>query len=623
MKIRKWSALLLVLLMIASLFLSGCFGKKKKGDRYEDLYYTIDDGGVTINACEESATGKLSIPNKIEGKPVTYIRHNAFENCTALTEVVIPDSVTDIGQKAFLNCTALKAVTIGDGVPYVLESLFWGCTNLQKISIGAGVTEIFGGSSEDYYSSRTLDMWLFYENPALTHIEVDKNNAVYASQDGVLFNKKKTTLICYPESKKGAYTIPDGVTLIIYSAFSGCNEVTALTIPDSLLFEGYDVLMSDVHCNTQNDLSVIDRPGILSFTVSENHPQYTTVDGVLFDRDKEEILLFPRARTDAYTIPDHVTCIGISAFSGCDVTEVNFHQEVKTIRKNAFHNCDALTEVVIPDGLTSIGASSFYGCAKLTTVTIGDGKTVIGDKAFASCDALTIVTVGDGVQKFSFSMVSNCENLKTITLGAGVTEIVQDEMYYGDVAGLFETCSSLTTICVDEENAYYTTVDGVLFDKNMTTLLCCPPGRKGAYTIPDGVTIIGAAGFSGCAQLTDVTFSDVTVIREYAFVNCGLTSVTIPDTVTHLGEFAFSECKGLKTATVGSGLSQLKERSFLYCENLHTLYLDKNIQSIGEYAFAGCDKLTTVQYSGTVEESGKINVAAGNQTLSDSTWKCA
>ena len=192
--------------------------------------------------------------------------------------------------------------------------------------------------------------------------------------------------------------------------------------------------------------------------------------------------------------------------------------------------------------VTSIGNSAFFGCTDLTSVTIPNSVTSIGGSAFFGCTDLTSVTIPNSVTSIGGSA------------------------FYG--------CTGLTSIDVASDNSNYCSVDGVLFNKDKTTLIQYPGGKQGAYTIPNSVTSIGNYAFEICTGLTSVTIpNSVTSIGHYAFLYCrSLTSVTIPNSVTSIGYFAFSYCSGLTSVTIGNSVTSIGNGAFEDCKGLTDIY---------------------------------------------------
>ena len=296
-----------------------------------------------------------------------------------------------------------------------------------------------------------------------------------------------------------------------------------------------------------------------------------TIPGSVTSIDKDAFCFC--SSLTSVTIPDSVTSIGDSAFYGCEsLTSVTIPDSVTSIGSCAFYGCASLTSVTIPDSVTSIGGSAFYGCTSLTSVTIPDSVTSIGGSAFYNCKSLTSVTIPGSVTSIGWSAFYGCASLTSVTIPDSVTSI-------GNCA--FASCTSLTGIWVAEGNSHYANdASGVLFNKDKTTLVQCP-GAFAAYTIPNSVTSIGEYAFSHCTSLTSVTIpNSVTSIGEHAFSDCtSLTSVTISDSVTSIGEYAFYDCTSLTDVYYAGSEAQWKAISIssnrnddLLTANIHYNY---------------------------------------------------
>ncbi len=304
---------------------------------------------------------------------------------------------------------------------------------------------------------------------------------------------------------------------------------------------------------------------------------------------------------------------------------------VTTIGGSAFLGKTSLTNVTIPSSVTSMGSFAFSSCSNLTSVTIPNSCTSIGDHAFFLCSNLTSVAIPTGVTSIGGQAFSNCTSLTSVTIPSSVASI-------GTAA--FISCSSLAAITVDPSNGYYSSADGVLFNKNPTALLQFPAGKTGAYSIPSGVTSIGDSAFYTCRSLTSVTIpASVTSIGSDAFSDCNkLTSVTIPNSVTSIGTSAFSYCTDLASVSFEGNAPTTVGSDVFYNANVTVYYLSGTTGWAATFAgqptvmllpfiyTTTAGKITITGYTGTgnaVDIPTTINglpvTAIGNSAFSNKT----
>lgn len=309
---------------------------------------------------------------------------------------------------------------------------------------------------------------------------------------------------------------------------------------------------------------------------------------------------------------------------------------VTSIGDRAFSRCSGLTSVTIPDSVISIGDFAFAGCKDLVRVEIPDNVSSIGLSAFSDCESLRIIGVSamnpnfsvvDGVlynhDKTKLIQYPNGAAAEDFIIPNGTTTIGTSAFEHSKhLANLsipesvtsieekaFSDCIQLLAITVDGMNARYKSINGVLYDDDLFTLMQYPIGLKdNTYTIPNSVTAIGAGAFSGCGSLASVTIPvGVTSIGGYSFYGCnGLTDITIPDGVTHLGSHVFTECGGLSSITIPHGVTSIGDYAFAWCYGLEKVSIPNSVTSIGFSAFQGCESLIDVSIPGSVTSIGGL-----------------
>jgi len=377
------------------------YGSAPWASSQNNITSVVIEGSVTTIG-DNAFPGHLNLTSVTIGNSVTSIGRAAFSICRNLTSVTIGNSVTSIGDYAF-SSSGLTSITIPDLVKSIGGLAFSNCGDLTSVTIGASVT--------------TIGNDVFANCLELTAVNIDENNTNFVSDNGVLFNKAKTTLTFLPYGKAGAYTIPDGVTTVVDNAFSNRNKLTSVTIPASIInFGPLAAAGSSAPFSGCSELTEINVDG--------NNTNFASDNGVLFNKAKTTIIKYPGGKTGAYTIPNSVTSIGRSAFSGCaELTGVTIPNSVTSIENWAFADCTLLTEVTIPN-VTSIKDATFSGCTGLTSFTIPNSVKTIERQAFERCTGLTgAFTIPNSVTSIGSLAFQNCNKLTAITIGSSVTSI--------------------------------------------------------------------------------------------------------------------------------------------------------------------------------------------------------
>ena len=405
-------------------------------------------------------------------------------------------------------------------------------------------------------------------------------------------------------------TIPNSVTSIGNFAFYVCSSLTSITIPNSVTSIGdyaFYVCSSLTSITIPNSVTSIGDyafyacSSLTSINVSDNNKNYRSVDGVLFNKDKTELIQYPRKKEGtSYKIPNSVTNIEYCAFMECSLTSITIPEGVTSIGYEIFYGCSSLTSITIPDSVTSIGNKAFYDCSSLTNITIPNSVTSIEERAFENCSSLTNMTIPEGVKSIGNGAFNNCSSLTSITISESVKSIGN---------GAFNYCSSLISINVSDNNKNYTSIDGVLFNKDKTEIIRYPSVKEGtSYDIPNSVTSIWDNCFEDCSGLTSITIPEkVTSIGAHAFEDCSkLTSITIPEGVTSIGYETFYGCSSLTSITIPEGVTNIGDWAFWWCSSLTSITIPNSVTSIGKSAFLRCSKLTSITIPDSVTSIGNF-----------------
>jgi hypothetical protein len=554
----KFNTILIAIMMVTILL---CISSQVKAAQDGDYTYSIIEGKAQINGYTGPG-GDITIPSSLRGFPVTSIGDLAFQSCTGLTGIDIPQGVTSIGVAAFNGCTNLANISIPQGVLSIGEQAFGICTSLTDVYIPQGVEII---SSRAFISCtgltsinipesvQSIGSSTFNNCTALTTITVDVGNLFYQSIDGVLYNKAGNTLIMCP----GGLTtirIPEGVENIGRGAFFGCAAISSITIPQGvasieteafayctglirITFNSKTTTIYDSETTIPAITKII---GYDSSTAKDYAERYCREFGIIApEKTLKSIAITTPADKLTYFVGESLDLTGLvvtGIYSDYSVKT----ETITTVNISGFHSSRPIanqvltitvgdktttyaikiaapiftytildgqvqitryigsdTNVVIPSTLggitvTSIGEEAFIRCWSLTGIIMPSGLTSIGEHAFDGCSSLTSIAIPAGVISIGDYAFASCKGLTSIVIPSAVTSIGK---------GAFNGCTSLINVSVALDNLYYTSIDGVLYNKAGTILEACP-GGKTSVSIPADVTSIAASSFSGCTSLS-------------------------------------------------------------------------------------------------------------------------
>lgn len=538
-----------------------------------NLYYTSDNG-VLFNKDKselvaypaEKSDTSYTVPES-----VTYIQAQAFYGCTNLTSVSLTDNIYDMGSSVFSGCTNLTEVVLSENLSWIQGSTFSNCTSLKSVKIPSDVDTIYSSAFSGCASLESI-------------------------------------------------TIPKSVDLIEQYAFYDCNSLK------DIYYFGTETQWNkiDIEENSAGDGNGALKNATIHYNKTAEPFTYN------LNNDGKSVVIVKCDQTASeVTIPSKiddlpVTVIDNGAFMSCsNLTNITVPESVEEIRYSAFANCENLESVTIPKSVKFIGADAFYKCEKLTTIDIDEDNEnysfengVLFDKdktVLIQCVALnadTSYTVPSSVERINHYAFPLYVTTESITIPKSVKEISIDAFSFND----------LKSINVDSDNENYSSEDGVLFNKNKTTLLSYPAKKEGTnYSIPSSVEYIGASAFEESGAV-NVTMSDnVKRIGKHAFSACGkLESIKLSENVDRIENGLFAECIGLKSIDIPNKVKLIEKRAFEGCTNLNNVTTGKNVNTIENGAFVDCTSLTDVYYAGTENEWNKIAIGR-NASLTNAT----
>ncbi len=606
-------------------------------------YYITDADNHYVSVCSGPVmpTGDLAIPSTVSNGGINYtvteISDWAFYGCRDLTSVAIPESITSINHYAFSECSGLTSITIPKSVTSIGCTMVMDCNNLTAINVD---------SENENYSS---------------------------SEDGVLFNKDKTTLICCPAAKTGEYSIPEGVTTIGDYAFWGCVGLTSVIIPETVKSLGTAIFhactsLTSVHIpKSVNSIAFntfLECYNLTTIYVDSGNEKFSAENGVLFNKDKTTLFCYPAGKSGAYTIPESVSRINDASFYGCrNLTSVTIPNSITAISYVAFHGCSGLTTLTIPETVTVIERGAFEECTGLTSVNIPENVTKIGYEAFCYCSSLNSLSIPEKVTEIGSNAFNGVRHIVYSGEADGapwgasyINGSVEGDFVYADAEKTqlvayvgndsvviipntvksiddyaFQNCSTITSITIPESvetisgSAFYNcNIKNLTYNTDAIGTLFRYNTSLETVTIGDAITSIPDEMFQACHNLKSVNFgTSVKTIGAYAFNDCALTSLDIPNTVENIGDCAFNYNPNLLSVNIPASVKSFGDRvfsganiktisyntdafrpDFIDKTNLETVVIGDSVTSIPDNAFSGCSNLTSVTLGNSVEIIG-------------------
>ncbi len=588
------------------------------------FYYNANLVRITVS---ESNPNYCSIDGSLYSKDGTHLLRYATEQ----TDVIftVPNSVTAIGESAFSNCASIKSIILPNSVLSIGDATFEDCKNLESLSIPASLTLSYS------------DVFAVYGCKRLTSILVDENHRFCTSIDGNLYSKDGKTLILYAPGKTDtSFEIPSFVTTIGDYAFLDNTHLESIIIPENVSYAGYAIFF-----NCENLTSVVCASKYISdqwssgwnsgcnatITYQSEETEVTSYPDYNYIVFRGEVILTKYKGSSAHAvIPSTIDSYPVvefgTIFKDSNIESIVIPEGITEIEDSAFSSCEKLTSVTIPSSVIYINAYAFSWCTSLTEVIIADNSEleIICENAFYNCDSIVNIEIPASVVSIGEWAFHDCENLETITIapdsnltsiydGAfGICKKLKEFAIPKTVThigiAVFASCPALSKITVDNDNPSFYSIDGNLYAKDGTLMVYSSEKNEAAFNIPSFVTAIADYAFD-YSNLTTITIPEsVTSIGECAFAHCyKLNSLYIPSSVVSIGEMVFYFCSALS-------IIEVDEKNPVFCSSNGNLYtkdmktllkyaqaktdtsfvVPSTVTTIGEFAFHDCSKLKAI-----------------------------
>lgn len=631
---------------------------------------------------------------------LTTIGEGAFRYASALSAITIPASVknTDviaIGNEAFLE-SGLTSVTFeesDEGVLTIGTSAFSGCKSLLSLNLPKRLGDFTSGSTTIPALANGTGVFPTADDDGngFNSVSITEGNALYASKDGILYTSDFKELVYCPPAKEGTVEVDARTERIGTNAFANCKKLTAITFPaDSVCkqicagaFSGCSLLVNMelpdsvaaigegafLNCNelvslrlpaslSSFDPAMLGCKKLTDLTVSENNPNFSSVDGVLFSKDKTTLVYYLPTREDAeYTVPDGTKEIADKAFSeNVSLAKVTLPASLERVGANAFSNCmsletvsfaaeskqlviddrafnnTAVSSVSLPAGVSALGDEVFtnsslaeiefaanssltalgnnvFSNTDLVNVTLPAGLRVLGNGVFRGCTLLESAVLPEGLTTMGDATFYGCSALTSVSLPSTL-HTMGTETFYG-CSGLtritFAANSQIETLSYDTFSGC-TSLEEIELPASLTEIAGKDAENGSGYGLFQNMTslkrvtfaegskclVIGASAFEGSSLESFTIPSSVTTIGSLAFASTKLTQITIPRTVTRMDNYAFSSCTLLEEVRIEAGLVAIPEYAFQNNTALVSVNIPATVTSVAATAFNGCTALKSI-----------------------------
>ena len=586
----------------------------------------------------------VNIPNS-----VTSIGIMSFFSCSGLTSVTIPSSMTSIGDMSFQYCGNLTSVTIEAKGPITIsENVFTNRTN-ATLYVPAGTKADYEAAdywkefgtileSSEGQTSKTIYVETAGTLPSLISDDekytieeltltgelngtdfrllrdMSGNNYLGQKTEGKLriLDLSGASIVAggdmfldtdilssddhtmggpfhYYIEKDNVWPnyivtlckfekiiLPNNLSEIDFWAFRDCLSLEEIIIPKSV------VKIDDLN-GTENPFQSC--PKLKKIVVDGDNENYTTIDGVLFDKSVSQLICYPSDKSDeSYVVPKSVKEIDAVAFVKCKATSIVIPEGVERLKRYTFYSSENLETISLPNSLTVIDDLCFNLCTSLRNISLPSKLRTISDGAFFYCLSLTSIVIPSTVESIAIGAFSYCNSMASISVEAG--------------NNVYDSRNNCNAIIEKESNRLIVGCSSTLIPNDVLNI--CNGSFTGnlgltSISIPNSVLEIGSNAFSECRNLASVELpNSINVIGSHAFAFTSLSSVSIPENVTCISDYTFGSCTKLESVKLPNNLSEIQADAFNSCWKLKLIEIPSSVSAIGEKAFYACKGLSTV-----------------------------
>lgn len=621
--------------------------------KYGDREYTVT--GVGENAFKDCwGLNFIELP-----KTVKVISDKAFYSCASLTDIIMPDSLVQIGSRAFYSCRTLKSISIPKSVEKIGTAPFEGCLQMNSINV-AEQNKYFCSVNGVLYNKQMTELLAY---------PVKKEDATYNVPAGVKYIGESAFQFCdalkeiiLPEGLTGfgnfafknctslsIINLPSSLASISEGAFSQCRSLASVDIPDKVrsignsAFMGCSALASPTLPMSLNSIGKFAFASCTSFSsvtipaaVAEigngcwldcmkiDKVEYNATTPIVAPEDIFSAEIYKNATLSMLAAPlaEAKKILPWSQFektSTIQPIDFNFYYENASLTYRILNSTDKTCtllkpvntrisgKIMIPSEVEFMGAKyivaeiaekAFSGCFAITEIVVSKSVIYIGAKAFSNCASLVSINLPESLFTLGDYAFESCRMLGKIDIPASVTSI-------GKAA--FKLCLSLPGVNVNAANRFYSSFEGILFDKDKTELLLYPVNKAGStYTIPKTVLKLGESSFQACANLTEINMSNVESTGINVFNGCsGLKSIIWSIRLDAISDNAFQSCSSLTKIIIPGSVKSIGKNAFLDCRMVTELDIPSSVEKIGDFAFASCASIPSLKISSSVKEFGR------------------